>query len=369
MIIRTTTAIGVALAALAGASLGAGEARAETTLTIVSWGGAYTMSQQKAYHEPYMKMHPDVTIINEDKSQTALAGLRAQHQAGNVSWDLVDILPSDALVACDEGLAEKIDYNEMLAAAPDGTPPTQDFIDGSLTGCFIPQIVYSNIVAFNTEMYPGQAPTTMADVFDLESFPGRRSLQNKPVNNLEWALAADGVPAGEIYEMLATPEGVERAFNKLETIKDETIWWEQGAQPPQLLADKEVSFASAYNGRIFNAQVNEGQPFQIIWDAQVFELDGWVVPAGGKNKDVVYDYLKFATDTQRLADQAKFISYGPARKSSAPLVGEHAETGIDMKPHMPTYPENFKTAIPKDDTFWADYGDELAERFAAWLAS
>lgn len=148
------------------------------------------------------------------------------------------------------------------------------------------------------------------------------------------------------------------------------IWWSEGAQPPQMLADKEVVIATAYNGRIFNAQVNENQPFEIIWDHQMFETDGWVVPVGQSDEDLelIRKYLHFATDSQRLADQAKYISYGPARASSASLVSTHAETGIEMGPHMPTAPENFETALAFDVDFWADYGDALEERFTTWLA-
>lgn len=340
-------------------------AQAET-LNIVSWGGAYSMSQQKAYHEPWMEKSGD-EIVNIDRSGNALAGLRAQSQAGNVTWDLVDMLPADALIACAEGLIEPLDHDALLAAAPDGTPPSEDFIEGSLDECFVPQIVYSNIVAFNTEMFPeDKQPSTIADVFDLENYPGKRTLMRKPINNLEWALVADGVAPEDVYDVLETEEGVARAFAKLDTIKDQVIWWEEGAQPPQLLADQEVAFGSAYNGRIFNAAVNEDQPFEIIWDAQVFELDGWVVPTGKLDK--VKDYLYFATDTQRLADQAKYISYGPARKSSADMVTTLAGTDIEMKPHMPTYGPNFATAIPKDNEFWADHNDELTQRFNAWLA-
>ena len=355
------------IAAVAGLSLAGFLAAAQAeTLNIVSWGGAYSASQQKAYHEPWSEMTGD-RVVNIDKSQNGLSGLRAQVQAGNVTWDVVDMLPSDALVACAEGLVERINHDQALKPAPDGTPPSEDFIKGSLSECFVPQIVYSNIVAFNTEMFAeGKQPDSIEDVFNVKDFPGKRSLQKKPINNLEWALVADGVAPEDVYDVLETQEGVRRAFAKLEEIKDVTIWWEEGAQPPQLLADQEVAFASAYNGRIFNAQVNEGQPFEILWDAQVFELDGWVVPIG--KMDQVKDYLAFATDTQRLADQAKYISYGPARQSSAELVSTHAETGIDMKPHMPTYGPNFATAIPKNDEFWADYGDELSRRFNAWLA-
>ena len=343
-------------------------AQAQTSLTVVSWGGAYTASQQRAYHDPFMAENPDVTIINDDGSANALAGLRAQAQAGNVTWDLVDMLPSDAQLACDEGIIMQIDPDEMLAAAPDGTPASEDFLPGSLGECFIPQIVYSTVLVYNTEMFPeDQQPDSIMALFDVETYPGRRALQDRPGTNLEWALYADGVAPEDIYDVLSTPEGVDRAFAKLDTIKDHLVFWTEGAQAPQLLADKEVSFTTGYNGRIFEASEVEGQPFQIIWDGQVVEWDGWVIPADGPNLETVMEYVYWATDTQRLADQAKFISYGPARASSAELVSTHADLGIDMNPHMPTNPDNYFAPIVLDNDFWTDYGDELRERFANWM--
>lgn len=338
------------------------------SLTIVSWGGAYTASQQRAYHEPFMEANPHVTIVNDDGSANALAGLRAQAQAGNVTWDLVDMLPSDAQLACDEGIIMQIDPDEVLAAAPDGTPASEDFLPGSLGECFIPQIVYSTVLTYRPGAFPDDAqPETIADLFDVENFPGRRALQDRPGTNLEWALYADGVDPDDIYDVLSTPEGVDRAFAKLDTIKDHIIFWTEGAQAPQLLADGEVAFATGYNGRMFDAIEVEGMDAEIIWDGQVVEWDGWVVPADGPNVEVVMEYLYWATDTQRLADQAKFISYGPARASSAELVGEHADLGIDMAPHMPTNPDNYFAPIVLDNDFWVDYGDELRERFANWM--
>lgn len=342
-------------------------ASAAESLTVVSWGGAYTQSQRQAYSDPFTAK-TGIKILDEDKSGNGLAGMRAQSEAGNVTWDVVDILEGDAMLACDEGVAAELDYEKDLNMGADGTPVMEDFVEGALTGCFVPTIVYATVLTYNNNAFPGEKPKTIADVFDIEKFPGKRALEKKPDANLEWALAADGVPYDQVYDVLSTEEGVNRAFAKLDTIKDQIIWWEAGAQPPQLLADGEVAIASAYNGRIFNAQVMEDQPFTIIWDGQVFELDGFVIPAGTPNMKAAKEFLRFATDTQRLADQAKYIAYGPARQSSAPLVSTHAETGIDMAPHMPTNPANFKTPIKKNAEFWADNGDELRQRFNAWLS-
>ena len=348
-------------------ALGVATAQAETSLVIVSWGGAYTASQQKAYHEPYMKLNPDIKILNDDSASEGLAKLRAQSEAGNVTWDLVDMVAADTIVACDEGLVLEIDHDKLLAPAPDGTPASKDFFEGFEMDCFIPQIVYSTTFGYRTDKV-ATPPTSIADVFDLKKIPGKRSLEKKPIGNLEWALLADGVPVDKIYDVLSTPEGLNQAFAKLDTIKDEVVWWVKGAVPTQLLADGEVVMASAYNGRLFSAIVEEKQPIAMMWEWQLFDLDGWVIPRGGKNEEAVKTYVRWATDTQRLADQAKYISYGPARMSSAPLVGKHAVLGIDMGPHMPTDPKNAEKTLMFNYEWWADNRAELDERFAAWLA-
>lgn len=341
-------------------------------LTIVSWGGAYSNSQNEAYHKPYMAANPDVTIINDESSNEAVAKLRAMNEAGNITWDLVDVVASDAIRLCDEGLAMEIDHDEMLAKAPDGTPASEDFGDLIVSDCYIPQIVYSTTFGYRTDVaeWNGKEPDDICDVFDLENFPGKRSLEKRPINNMEWALLCDGVAKDEVYNMLETEEGVNRALAKLGTIKDQTVWWSAGAETPQLLADGEVVIGSTYNGRLFSLIEEQKQPVKMLWDAQVFDLDGWIVPAGlpKERLDAVMKYLHFATDTQRLADQAKYISYGPARKSSAPLVGKHAELGIEMGPHMPTDPANATNTFLYNYEWWADYRDDLDAKFQAWLA-
>jgi putative spermidine/putrescine transport system substrate-binding protein len=358
--------LSIGLSALAiGAVLGAGTASAQEAITAVSWGGAYTNSQVKAYHEPFAKEFG--IKINSVDYNGGLAEVKAQVESGNVAWDIVDVELSDAVKGCDEGLFEKIDAS-ALPAAPDGTPAEKDFLPGTISDCAISTIIWSTIYAYDDSKIGDKKPTTVADFFDTKTWPGKRGMRKVPKSNLEMALMADGVPADKVYEVLATPEGVDRAFAKLDTIKKDTVWWEAGAQPPQLLADGEVVMTTAYNGRVFNAVATEKKPFVIVWDGQVWDLDLWALPKGSKNKEAALKFLAFSTDTQRLADQAAWISYGPARKSSIPLIGKHAEAGIDMAPHMPTAPENFKNALQNDYAFWADNQDALNERFNAWLA-
>jgi len=351
------------LGAAAGAIFASTAMAAE--ITVVSWGGAYTKSQVEAYHKPWIAKTGN-TILSEDYSG-GLAEIKSQVEAGNVTWDLVDVELSDAIRGCDEGLLETIDP-AILPDAPDGTKAMDDFLPGTVHECAVANIVWSTIFAYDTEKMPN-GPTVIGDFFDTAKFPGKRGLRKGPKANLEMALAADGVAAADIYDVLGTPEGVDRAFAKLDTIKADTVWWEAGAQPPQLLADGEVAMTTAYNGRIFNAVAAEDKPFGIVWDSQIYDLDLWVMPKGAPNKDAAMDFIAFSTATEQLAAQASYISYGPARKSSAPLVGSYAtKPDLAMGPQMPTAPENFTTAIQNDFEFWADNQDELNERFNAWLA-
>jgi putative spermidine/putrescine transport system substrate-binding protein len=339
--------------------LGAAAAPAAESLTVISWGGAYTRSQVKAYHEPFTKK-TGVQILSEDYNG-GLAQIKAQVESGNIRWDLVDLELSDAVRGCDEGLLEPIDPS-VLPPAPDGTPASEDFIPGTIVDCAVGEIVWSTVVAFDSTKFPEQRPWTIKDFFDVEKFPGKRGLRKTPRVNLEWALMADGVPTDQVYEVLATEEGVDRAFKKLEQIKDHAVWWEAGAQPPQLLADGEVAMTSAYNGRLYNAMFKEKKPFVIIWDGQVWDIDLWGIVKGTPNLATALEFLIFSTDTIQLANQAKYISYGPVRRSSMEKVN------AKVKPHLPTSPDNFANSLQNDYEWWADNQQEMDERFTAWLA-
>jgi hypothetical protein len=203
-------------------------------------------------------------------------------EAGNTTWDVVDVVAADAMRLCDEGLALEIDADTQLAAAPDGTPASKDFGDLLVSDCFIPQIVYSTTFGYRTDVaeWGGREPDDICDVFDLETFPGKRGLEKRPINNVEWALLCDGVAPDDVYDVLSTSEGVDRALAKLGTIRDNVVWWSAGAETPQRLADGEIVLGSTYNGRLFSLIEEQKQPVKMLWDWQVFDLDGWIIPAG-----------------------------------------------------------------------------------------
>lgn len=353
--------IGTTLALMA-----AGVAQAQDgPINVTTYGGAFGAAVNEAYTKPFTEA-TGIQATMVDNSDPP-AKLKAEVEAGNVTSDVYDVEQSDVIRLCDEGLIEPIDP-AVLPAATDGTPAPDDYLPHALHDCATAIMVWSTVIAYDTEAFPGGAPATVADFFDTAKFPGKRGIIKRPKYALEFALLGDGVPADQVYDVLATPEGVDRAFAKLDTIKDQVVWWEAGAQAPQLLADKEVSMTLAYNGRIFDAIVQEGKPFGFVWDGANLDMDYWVVPKGAPNMDAAMKFIAFASDPVRQADLSKYIAYGPPRKSAAQNVGMFKDGTTAMAPYLPTTPENAERALVNDAGFWADHGSELTERFNAWLA-
>ena len=356
MIVRNAFLPCVALcAAVAGAA---------EKITVVSWGGSYQRASEAAVMRPFTAETGIEVVV--DTYSGDLAQVRAQVEIGDVYWDVVDLDFDDMVRGCDEGLLEPVPI-EMLPAAADGTPAADDYLPDTILECGPATLYASTVYAYNREAFPGEKPKVLADFFDLERFPGRRGLRRAAEANLEMALLADGVPKHEVYPLLSTPEGMARAFRKLDTIKEAIVWWEAGAQPPQLLADREVAMSNAYNGRIFNAQVLENQPFEVVWDGAVTYPGGFGIVAGTKRLEAARRFIAFAARPEVMAGLSKYISYSPARRSARPLVTTHLATGIRMAPHMPTTEAHLAAALLQDPLWWSDYGDEANERFAAWL--
>ncbi len=335
------------------------------SITLASWGGSYGRAVNEGINIPFTeKTGIGIEVMDYNGG---LAQIRAQVQIDNIHWDVVDLEMADAIRGCDEGILEPIDIN-LLPPGPGRTPAVDDFVDGTITECGIGNVYYSTVYAYSEETISDIKPTKMADFFDLETFPGRRGMRRVPQVNLEWALIADGVPLDHVYATLDTPDGVDRAFRKLETIKDAIVWWEAGAQPPQMLADGEVVMTTAYNGRIFNAQILENQPFVIIWHGQMLDIGQIGIVAGTPRLKEALEYIAYATSAEALSQIGRRISYSPVRASGMSLVTTHVAAGVDMETHLPASPANVQHALRYNAAWWVDHQDEMNERFSAWLA-
>ena len=127
----------------------------QADVTIASWGGAYTMSQQKAYADTWTEGQANFVNYNG-----GLGEVRTQVESGNVTWDLIDVLPHEARVGCDEGLFEELPRDVFVPAA-DGTSMDDDIMVEVPNDCVVPQIFWSYVVFYDPAAFPGKKPKTI----------------------------------------------------------------------------------------------------------------------------------------------------------------------------------------------------------------
>ncbi|WP_398493574.1 ABC transporter substrate-binding protein [Variovorax sp.] len=321
-------------------------------LTVVSVGGALQESFRKAYWQPYAAAKSEKLV--EDSNVVGLTKVKAMVESGNVIWDLVQMDEEDVVVGCDSGLLEKIDW---ASAAP----ATRDLPRELMNPCGVPAMLWAKVLSYDSKRLP-DGPKSWADFWDTKRWPGKRALRKQAKQTLEIALMADGVPATEVYKLLATKAGQDRAFAKLDQIKKDVQWWEAGAQPIEWLASGAVVMASAYNGRI-DAANKEGRSLAMVWKNQVYGPTDWVVVKGSPNKAkalALIDYMS-APAQQKLF--AETIPYGPANPKAQALLSKAV---LDK---LPNAPQNIDQPLLQNTAFWADHLDELQQRFAKWVSN
>jgi putative spermidine/putrescine transport system substrate-binding protein len=332
---------------LLAAALSAGLVHA-AELTVISFGGANGKAQKAAYIEPFEKTSGTKLVMVEYNGE--MAKIKAMVETKTVSWDVVELEAGVIGRACEEGLLEKIDYSKIGKKA--------DFMPEAITECGVGTFVWSTVLAYDADKLK-TAPTGWADFWNVKKFPGKRAMRKGARYNLEFALMADGVPTKDVYKVLGTKAGVDRAFKKLEELRPNIQWWEAGAQPPQYLVAGDVVMTTAYNGRIDSAQ-REGKNLKVVWSGSIYDLDYWAIPKGSPNKAMAEKFIAFASSPEAQKNYATKIAYGPVNTATLKLLDAKTLAGL------PTSETNAKDAVANNLKFWTDHGEDLEQRFTAW---
>jgi putative spermidine/putrescine transport system substrate-binding protein len=321
-------------------------------LTVTSWGGGYQDAQREVYFEPF-KQETGINLV-EDVWNGGVGAIRAKVEGGGQEWDVVQVEAEELVLGCEEGLYELIDWEAVGGQ--------DQFIEAAVNDCGVGTIVWSTAIAYDADVIKDKPPQSWADFWDTETWPGKRGFRRGPKYTLEFALMADGVPPEEVYEVLGTDAGVDRAFAKLDEIKDDVIWWEAGAQPIQLLASGEVVMTSAYNGRISAANVESDRNFKVVWPGSIYSVDSWVILANSPHKEQALEFIAFASRPEHQKNLPQSIAYGVTHKEAA------SQIEAEVLKELPTAPENLQQAIELDTEFWVANIEPLTERFTAWQA-
>jgi putative spermidine/putrescine transport system substrate-binding protein len=334
--------LGLAGATLLGTFFGCGgNGSADKGLVFTSSGSDYQRAQEKAWLEPYSK--ETGTVIRED-SPTDYAKLQSMVENGKVTWDVVNVSNDFGLESTGD-LLEPLDYSVI-----DKKPILEGYASKYRVACML----YANVLAYNTEQIDSP-PSDWADFFDTQRFPGRRGVRKDPSETLEVALLGDGVPPENLY-----PLDVDRALNKLDTIRNQIVWWETGGQLQQQLAAGEVTLASAWNGRV-QQEIETGTPVKSQWNQNLQTADYLVVPKGTTHKEQAMRLIAYCVSGKNNQRLSEFIAYAPINKESIPKVDPQVAS------ELPTAYRD--VGVTYNPEWWDNNRQAVVNKFNKWITS
>ncbi len=336
--------LGVALAA---PTILTRTAWANEQLTVADPGGPYSPGYRKAFYDPFEKA-TGIKVINVARDAEPTAQFRAMVETQSYSWDVCTLTLSARDILEKRDLLEPI--NLTAADAP-------GLMADALTPVWLGIDVYSTIMAYRTDKFDAaKAPTSWADFWNVEKFPGRRALRKNPIDTLEQALLADGVTLDQLY-----PLDIERAYASLEKIKPHVdVWWTGGAQSSQLIQSGEVDLIALWNARA-QAVIDGGAPVKIVWNQGLYSIEGWGIPKGSPRAEIARQFVKFCADPKQQALFTEFLAYGPTNlKAYENIPAERAAA-------LPTSEANLKLMTIAREDWWSANRSDMTERFNAWI--
>lgn len=317
-------------------------------------GGTAWNAWQSAIVNNFQSLTGVQTVDDPNQGDTKFY---AAEQAGNVPWSLVlNATIADGKVAEQKGYLQPLDTSIV---------PVNDLQPGTYDKYGVYAASYGFVLTWNTKKWPlsGPHPTSMADLYNVSKFPGKRCMYDYPEYGwtLESALIADGVPLDKLY-----PLDVNRALAKLDTIKQDIVWWSTGGQSVQDFQNGSCDIGIVWSGRVYAAVTQDHQPLAMTWNQ-----GGWVscllgIPKGAPNPQAAQAFLRMLVlDHSANVALANAISYPTVVGQSGVAMTSFSK---EARPYV-TFGSNLKLATAENDSYYESTMSSLLPEFTKWQAS
>lgn len=322
----------------------------DDSLIVVSLGGVHSDAQRVAFYKPFAEANKVAVVAGTYAGE--MAKIRSMIETRQVDWDVVQVETPNLIRGCSEGLFEPLNASAIANPA--------DFVNGNFSECGVGFFSWSIIIAYNTDRL-AKTPKTWQDFWNIKDFPGSRGFQKTPMIALEAALLADNVAPQDIYKELATAEGVNRAFRKLDEIKPYIKWWEKGSQPLPMLLAGDVVMTTTFNGRGVIAQ-QEGKPVGLIWHNSFYDVDNFAIVKGSQHKELAKKFITFAISAKPQKEFSEYSSYGFVNNHTTAIINQQ------LLKELPNNPDTMQNSYKINANFWVEQGEALEQRFNVWAA-
>lgn len=318
---------------------------ANDKVVYATWGGSWEEAMRRAWADPFTEETgiPVVTVPGN-----TLGRLQAMVDSGNTEWDVIEANPELAIVGARNGLLEPIDFSVVDRSLIMDKP-------GMITDYSVPELQFGRLLVYSSKLE--NTPTTWTDLWDLDRFPGKRTFASHAIQSgfLEAALIADGVALEDLY-----PLDVDRAFKKLDEIREHILWQETVAQGEQYMTDGQASMGIIPDGRARNI-VKHGAAVKLQPNVSILTWSVFCVPKGAPNKEAAMKFLAYVLSPKAQAAIAMEYTYGPVVPEAWKLIPPERAAILSGAP------ETSKAAIYLNSDWWSENLEATSELFHTWL--
>ncbi len=260
-------------------------------------------------------------------------------------WDMIDF-DGYSVVALIEGGTPPAKLEDWVRRCDLVDPEYQDYAAGSYA--------YSVVLGWSQQL--DSAPGSWVDFFDTTKFEGKRAFPRSIyAGTAEIALIADGVAPEDLY-----PLDFDRAFAKLDTIKDDLIFYDSYAQGQQYLAQGSASMIATANSRMIQDKA-KGVGDYTYEQAILYPWGGFPITQNAPHLDASNALVDYMSHPTLQAQVAKELSLGPTVSEAFDLLTDE-ELAL-----QPNSEDNKAKAVEVDTKQAAMQDGEYVERFFAWV--
>ncbi|HEX7825559.1 MAG TPA: extracellular solute-binding protein [Mycobacterium sp.] len=338
-------ALAVGCAGGSGAAAPSGDSEDPAISGQIIWadfGGPTNESRQIAYFDGFFD-DTDVEVVSTS-IEDAIYYPMLEGEEGD--YDVFQVSTADVLA-----------YPDHIQEIPEAA--RGDLVDEDLRPYVMGGFYIGVAQGWLTETFPDGGPQDWVDFFDTEKYPGKRAWPGSPGffdGSYEIALLADGVAVEDLY-----PLDLERATAKLNTIRDDLVFYQSYPEVQQLLSSGSAAIAVTVTGQ-FTALQRSGLDVTVQWNQAFQALNGFVIPEKSNNPDAVKALAEWINDPVNQAVFTERTLYGPVNSAV------FDELPPEVAANVVNSPEHADTLISWDEQWRADNKDLLLESYGTWLA-
>jgi putative spermidine/putrescine transport system substrate-binding protein len=318
-------------------------ARAQTgrEIGLIEAGGRSGLSIEAGYIEPFVRKTGIKVYRQGGNALGRLKAIVAENETDNV---LFELLQGTMRVAMKLDLIEPIDWARV---DPDAmfSEARHDYGFGYR--------FFSTVMCWRKGV---KVPVDWADFFNTKDYPGPRALPNYPDLCLAFALLGSGVKPENLF-----PLDLDRAFAKLNEIKDDVaVWWKSGESPHELMNSGEIDYAISFSGRIA-----DDPDIQFTFSDAMLNVSYFTIVKGARREDklAAWQFLHEVSLVENQAKAAELISYTGPSPDLEPLLPQ------DRLSQFPTIKRNKDMQWLQNAEWWEDHGAAAEDRWEEFIDS